>query len=44
MENSQALNSRDTMSVTERFTDWLNAPFPFYLNDDRKNFQEAQEF
>jgi DNA-binding LytR/AlgR family response regulator len=38
MDNSQALNSRGTMSVTERFTDWLNSPFPFYLNDDRKNF------
>ncbi len=21
-----------------RLTDWLNTPFPFYLNDDRKNF------
>jgi hypothetical protein len=38
MENSQALNSSGSMSVSERFTDWLNSPFPFYLNDDRKNF------
>lgn len=38
MENLQALNSSGSMSVSARFTDWLNSPFPFYLNDDRKNF------
>lgn len=38
MENSQALNSGNSMSLSDRLTDWLHTPFPFYLNDDRKNF------
>jgi DNA-binding LytR/AlgR family response regulator len=42
MEQTQVIKSLETTSfgssVAERFSDWLNAPFPFYLNDDRKNF------
>jgi DNA-binding LytR/AlgR family response regulator len=42
MEQTQAIRSLETTSfgssLAERFSDWLNAPFPFYLNDDRKNF------
>ncbi len=34
---SSEINSQQ-VSWTQRFGDWLNAPFPFYLNDDRKNF------
>jgi hypothetical protein len=42
MEQTQAVKSSEInsqqVSWTQRFGDWLNAPFPFYLNDDRKNF------
>jgi DNA-binding LytR/AlgR family response regulator len=41
MEQAQAIESSETSlegSYTNRFSDWLNTPFPFYLNDDRKNF------
>jgi DNA-binding LytR/AlgR family response regulator len=42
MEQAQVIKSAETTSfgssLAERFSDWLNAPFPFYLNDDRKNF------
>jgi hypothetical protein len=42
MEQTQAVKSSEIKSLegswAQRFGDWLNAPFPFYLNDDRKNF------
>jgi hypothetical protein len=42
MEQTNAIKSSEINSLqgswTQRFADWLNAPFPFYLNDDRKNF------
>ena len=42
MEQSQNLESTQTSSIGEplgtRFINAINAPFPFYLNDDRKNF------
>lgn len=40
MENMQAIKSReiDTESYSNRVGQWLHSPFPFYLNDERKNF------
>ncbi len=42
MEQTQTIKTSENDLVegswTQRFLDWLNAPFPFYLNDDRKNF------
>ncbi|MCA4897835.1 MAG: LytR/AlgR family response regulator transcription factor [Bacteroidota bacterium] len=39
MEQAQTIKSSSLNgSITERMADWLNQPFPFYLNDDRKNF------
>jgi len=39
---SQVVKSSEINSLQgswmQQFADWLNAPFPFYLNDDRKNF------
>jgi DNA-binding LytR/AlgR family response regulator len=41
MEQMQAIKSSRSYfngSINERFSYWLNQPFPFYLNDERKNF------
>jgi LytTr DNA-binding domain len=39
MEQAQAVKSPSfSGALTERIADWFNEPFPFYLNDDRKNF------
>ena len=42
MEHMHTLKSSETtpldVSLTGRLSGVLNAPFPFYLNDDRKNF------
>lgn len=42
MEQTQVVKSSEINSLqgswTQRLVDWLNTPFPFYLNDDRKNF------
>ncbi len=42
MDQYQAINSpasnMEERSLSGRISDWLNAPFPFYLNDERKNF------
>ncbi len=44
MEQSQSLESTKTSSFSDsesfgtRFLNAINAPFPYYLNDDRKNF------
>jgi|694.fasta_scaffold18291_2 hypothetical protein len=39
MEQAQTIKSSSLNgSITERMADWFNEPFPFYLNDDRKNF------
>ena len=42
MDQYQAINSpasnMEDRSLPGRISDWLNAPFPFYLNDERKNF------
>ena len=35
--NSPAMNAEER-TLSQRISDWLNAPFPFYLNDERKNF------
>jgi DNA-binding LytR/AlgR family response regulator len=42
MDQYQAINSpavnMEERTLSKRLSDWLNAPFPFYLNDERKNF------
>jgi DNA-binding LytR/AlgR family response regulator len=42
MEQTQTITSAENSSFggsfAGRLSDWLNSPFPFYLNDDRKNF------
>ncbi|MBI3219345.1 MAG: LytTR family transcriptional regulator [Bacteroidetes bacterium] len=42
MDQYQAINSpasnMEERSLSKQLADWLNAPFPFYLNDERKNF------
>ena len=42
MEQTQVVKTSEINSMrspwSQQLSAWLNAPFPFYLNDDRKNF------
>ena len=38
MEQMQAIKTSESSALTVDLTNWLNRSFPFYLNDEKKNF------